>query len=198
MTLFQGVSVHFDNSSSIEMNTVKVLYSCWWQLCRGVRIWYVCVCVCVPQAACIPVLLSNGWELPFSEVIDWSKAAIIGDERLLLQVHTHTHHTVSAQSPQDNQQTHRHSLLYNNVIIMITYCYITIHLKSSIIPLNSRLKQQTCIVPHLKWPLTALGALIKCCWNSHEEQLEPWIPRRFKSPKCYLGGKLYHTFTLSS
>ncbi|KAK9956240.1 hypothetical protein ABG768_013985, partial [Culter alburnus] len=38
------------------------------------------------QAACIPVLLSNGWELPFSEVIDWSKAAIIGDERLLLQV----------------------------------------------------------------------------------------------------------------
>uniref|UniRef100_W5KYT6 Exostosin glycosyltransferase 1 n=1 Tax=Astyanax mexicanus TaxID=7994 RepID=W5KYT6_ASTMX len=38
------------------------------------------------QAACIPVLLSNGWELPFSEVIDWSKAAIIGDERLLLQI----------------------------------------------------------------------------------------------------------------
>uniref|UniRef100_W5NFU6 Exostosin-1-like n=1 Tax=Lepisosteus oculatus TaxID=7918 RepID=W5NFU6_LEPOC len=38
------------------------------------------------QAACIPVLLSNGWELPFSEIIDWSKAAIIGDERLLLQI----------------------------------------------------------------------------------------------------------------
>ncbi|XP_034017471.1 exostosin-1 [Thalassophryne amazonica] len=38
------------------------------------------------QAACIPVILSNGWELPFSEVIDWRKAAIIGDERLLLQV----------------------------------------------------------------------------------------------------------------
>ncbi|KAF3850170.1 hypothetical protein F7725_019889 [Dissostichus mawsoni] len=34
----------------------------------------------------IPVILSNGWELPFSEVIDWRKAAIIGDERLLLQV----------------------------------------------------------------------------------------------------------------
>nr|XP_014351975.1 PREDICTED: exostosin-1-like [Latimeria chalumnae] len=38
------------------------------------------------QAACIPVLLSNGWELPFSEVINWNKAAIIGDERLLLQI----------------------------------------------------------------------------------------------------------------
>uniref|UniRef100_A0A672FTM2 Exostosin-1-like n=1 Tax=Salarias fasciatus TaxID=181472 RepID=A0A672FTM2_SALFA len=38
------------------------------------------------QAACIPVILSNGWELPFSEVIDWRKAAIVGDERLLLQV----------------------------------------------------------------------------------------------------------------
>ncbi|XP_068199500.1 exostosin-1 isoform X2 [Antennarius striatus] len=38
------------------------------------------------QAACIPVILSNGWELPFSEVINWRKAAIIADERLLLQV----------------------------------------------------------------------------------------------------------------
>jgi len=38
------------------------------------------------QAACIPVLLSNDWVLPFSEVIDWNKAAVCGDERLLLQV----------------------------------------------------------------------------------------------------------------
>lgn len=46
------------------------------------------VSVCISsQAACIPVILSNGWELPFSEVIDWKQGAIIGDERLLLQVH---------------------------------------------------------------------------------------------------------------
>uniref|UniRef100_A0A8B9NSI3 N-acetylglucosaminyl-proteoglycan 4-beta-glucuronosyltransferase n=1 Tax=Apteryx owenii TaxID=8824 RepID=A0A8B9NSI3_APTOW len=38
------------------------------------------------QAACVPVMLSNGWELPFSEVIDWNQAAVIGDERLLLQI----------------------------------------------------------------------------------------------------------------
>uniref|UniRef100_A0A4W3K199 N-acetylglucosaminyl-proteoglycan 4-beta-glucuronosyltransferase n=1 Tax=Callorhinchus milii TaxID=7868 RepID=A0A4W3K199_CALMI len=38
------------------------------------------------QAACIPVLLSNGWELPFADIIDWGKAAVVGDERLLLQV----------------------------------------------------------------------------------------------------------------
>jgi len=40
----------------------------------------------VLSAACIPVLLSNDWVLPFSEVIDWSKAAVLADERLLLQV----------------------------------------------------------------------------------------------------------------
>ncbi|KAH3710441.1 hypothetical protein DPMN_069923 [Dreissena polymorpha] len=40
----------------------------------------------VLQAGCIPVLLSNEWELPFSEVIDWNKAAIWADERLLFQV----------------------------------------------------------------------------------------------------------------
>ncbi|NWU59616.1 EXT1C protein, partial [Dromas ardeola] len=39
-----------------------------------------------PQAACIPVLLSDGWELPFAEAIDWSKAAVVGNERLLLQI----------------------------------------------------------------------------------------------------------------
>ena len=40
----------------------------------------------VLEAACIPVVLSNDWVLPFSEVIDWSKATVVGDERLLMQV----------------------------------------------------------------------------------------------------------------
>jgi len=38
------------------------------------------------QAGSVPFLLSNGWELPFSEVIDWKKSVIWGDERLLFQV----------------------------------------------------------------------------------------------------------------
>ncbi|KAL0963327.1 hypothetical protein UPYG_G00304710 [Umbra pygmaea] len=38
------------------------------------------------QAACVPVVLSNGWEMPFSEIINWNTAAVIGDERLLLQI----------------------------------------------------------------------------------------------------------------
>lgn len=49
------------------------------------------ICVCVSQAACVPVMLSNGWELPFSEIIDWNTAAVIGDERLLLQVTAQRH-----------------------------------------------------------------------------------------------------------
>lgn len=58
--------------------------ACVFTLTRGVcgRGWF-----CF-QAACVPVMLSNGWELPFSEIIDWNTAAVIGDERLLLQVKT--------------------------------------------------------------------------------------------------------------
>lgn len=53
------------------------------------RVHFVSVLVVLfLQAACVPVMLSNGWELPFSEIIDWNRAAVIGDERLLLQVST--------------------------------------------------------------------------------------------------------------
>ncbi|ODN03332.1 Exostosin-1 [Orchesella cincta] len=38
------------------------------------------------KSGCIPVLLSNGWILPFSEVIDWSACTVMGDERALLQI----------------------------------------------------------------------------------------------------------------
>lgn len=38
------------------------------------------------RSGCIPVILSNGWALPFHERIDWTQAVIFSDERLLLQV----------------------------------------------------------------------------------------------------------------
>lgn len=38
------------------------------------------------QAGCVPVVLANGWELPFAEVLRWEQAALRADERLLLQV----------------------------------------------------------------------------------------------------------------
>jgi len=38
------------------------------------------------QAGCLPVILSNGWQLPFDEIIDWDSSTISVDERQLLQV----------------------------------------------------------------------------------------------------------------
>ena len=49
----------------------------------------------VLQAGCVPVLLANGWELPFAEVINWHSAAIFADERLLLQVSSSNKTTLS-------------------------------------------------------------------------------------------------------
>ena len=57
------------------------------------------------EAGCVPVLLSNGWQLPFAEVIDWSEAVVEADERLLLQVPEILHSVSPARIFAMRQQT---------------------------------------------------------------------------------------------
>lgn len=57
------------------------------------------------QAGCVPVLLSNSWQLPFGEVIDWRTATIQPDERLLLQVPEILHSLTASQVFRMKQQT---------------------------------------------------------------------------------------------
>lgn len=40
------------------------------------------------KSGCIPLILSNGWVLPFSDQIDWQKAVVLADERLLTLIPT--------------------------------------------------------------------------------------------------------------
>ncbi|CAH8474906.1 unnamed protein product [Schistosoma mattheei] len=58
----------------------------------------------VLQAGCIPVMLSNDLELPFSEVIDWNRAVIWADERLPLLLPLNLRRISSHQIIQYRQQ----------------------------------------------------------------------------------------------
>jgi glucuronyl/N-acetylglucosaminyl transferase EXT1 len=40
------------------------------------------------KVGCIPVILSNGWILPFSEILNWKKAVLFADERFISEVNS--------------------------------------------------------------------------------------------------------------
>jgi glucuronyl/N-acetylglucosaminyl transferase EXT1 len=65
------------------------------------------------RAGCVPVLLSNGWRLPFAEVIDWSQAVVEADERLLLQVPEILHSVPASKIFAMRQQT---QILYDRYL----------------------------------------------------------------------------------
>jgi len=57
------------------------------------------------QAGCLPVILSNGWQLPLAELVDWTRAAVVIDERQLLQVTEVLHGLSKPQIHSMRQQT---------------------------------------------------------------------------------------------
>ena len=65
------------------------------------------------QAGCLPVILSNSWQLPFDEVIDWSEASLSIDERLLMQVPEILH---SAHAPEVFSRRQETQVIWDNYL----------------------------------------------------------------------------------
>ena len=65
------------------------------------------------QAGCLPVILSNSWQLPFDEVIDWSEASLSIDERLLMQVPEILH---SAHAPEVFSRRQQTQVIWDNYL----------------------------------------------------------------------------------
>ena len=74
------------------------------------------------QAGCLPVILSNGWQLPFDEVIDWSSASFSIDERQLLQVPEILHAVTGPEVFSRRQQT---QVIWENYLASVEKIVLT-------------------------------------------------------------------------
>jgi len=74
------------------------------------------------QAGCLPVILSNSWQLPFDEVIDWSSASLSLDERMLLQVPEMLHTVSGPEVFSRRQQT---QVIWDNYLSSVEKIVLT-------------------------------------------------------------------------
>lgn len=89
---------------------------------------------CPPvQAGCLPVILSNGWQLPLAELVDWRRAVVIVDERQLLQVQEYSILACLKQSSppgvrgaarSDQAPGVRHEAADSGIPAVCTYCTV--------------------------------------------------------------------------
>ncbi|CAK9303944.1 unnamed protein product [Gordionus sp. m RMFG-2023] len=103
----------------------------------------------VLRFGCIPVILSNGWLLPFSEVIDWSEASIVYDEDNLYMLTDFLYSITEDEIMKMRKQVY---VIYNNYFSSFQKIVNTITeiLKDRISPAQAR--------PHEVWN-TYPGAL---------------------------------------
>jgi len=95
------------------------------------------------QAGCVPVLLSNGWKLPFAEVIDWSQAVFQADERLLMQVPEMLRSVSQAKIFEMRQQT---QLLWDQYLSSVEKIVLT-----TLEIIKERIYQGTCVREGVHW-----------------------------------------------
>uniref|UniRef100_A0AC35TZ56 Exostosin domain-containing protein n=1 Tax=Rhabditophanes sp. KR3021 TaxID=114890 RepID=A0AC35TZ56_9BILA len=72
------------------------------------------------KAGCIPVILSDDWVLPFSEIIDWKKAVVFVPEKMSVllvdQLGQYTYEQVKAMKEYGQEYYWKHLSNYKNII----------------------------------------------------------------------------------
>ncbi|XP_077631787.1 exostosin-like 1 isoform X2 [Crocuta crocuta] len=135
------------------------------------------------QAGCIPVLLSPPWELPFSEVIDWTKAAIVADKRLPFQVLTALQEMPPTRVLALRQQT---QFLWDAYFSSVEK---VVHTTLEILVLWSSEKP-----PPPRWPQTAVPLIVM---DGQRKVSDRFVPHRAISTDAILSLDAHSSLTTS-